>query len=408
VGDSAHSLFVNLNTTDLATYLANRQGHGFNIIWVEALCSDYISNCRNDLSTYDGIKPFLTGTDETNYDIATPNPDYWSRVDTYVNTAAGQGITVLFDTWETGALMPLAEANGNTKMFNFGAFLGNRYKDVANIVWITGNDFQTWPDNTDNTLIKNLMAGLASVDTNHLQTTQLDYFASGSLDDSLLAPYTTLSGVYDYYCSYGVTSAQYSQSPHVPVFFEEGYYEFQNFVLGNTTTSFTLRKQAWWAVLSGATAGQIFGSEGIYPFSGAWQGFLDSVGVDEFGHMVSLLKSLKWYNLVPDQGHTIVTAGYGTADASPNQDCINSNDYVTTSYLADGTAALAYTPGSATLTVDMSRFSGPVTAVWYDPASGASSSVAGSPFTNSGSVDFATPGSNSAGDPDWVLLLTTN
>ena len=54
VGDSPHSMFVNLDTTNLITYLANRQSHGFNILWVEAFCSDYISNCRGDLSTYDG------------------------------------------------------------------------------------------------------------------------------------------------------------------------------------------------------------------------------------------------------------------------------------------------------------------------------------------------------------------
>src|SRR4029077_11372714 len=72
-GDSPHAMFVNLSGSDLATYLANRQSHGFNILWVEGLCSDYIPNCRHDLSTYDGIKPFTTGTDQTNFDVSTPN-----------------------------------------------------------------------------------------------------------------------------------------------------------------------------------------------------------------------------------------------------------------------------------------------------------------------------------------------
>jgi hypothetical protein len=170
VGDSPHSMFVNLNTSDLTTYLSNRESQGINVLWVEGLCSDYISNCRNDLTTYDGIKAFNSGTDEGNFDVSSPNETYWSRVDTIVNAAAAHGISILFDTWETGALMPLARANGDSKMRSFGAFLGNGYKNVPNILWITGNDFQTWTDPGDNDLMQNLMAGIASADATHLQT----------------------------------------------------------------------------------------------------------------------------------------------------------------------------------------------------------------------------------------------
>lgn len=403
VGDSPHALFVNLSTTDLAIYLANRQTNGFNMLWVQALCSDYIANCRSDLSTYDGVKPFTSGTDQTNYDVSTPNPAYWSRVDSYVNAAASHHLAILFDTWETAALMPMARSNGNTKMHDYGVFLGNRYKNFPNIIWITGNDFQTWRDATDNTLMQSLMAGIASVDIHHLQTTQLDFNASNSLEDSLLAPYTTLSGAYDYYCSYGETLAQYNHASPVPSFFEEGFYEFNvNATLRN------LRSQAWWAALGGATAGQMYGSENVYPFSAGWQNFLDSTGVVEFGYLNSVLKSMKWYELVPDQAHTIVTGGFGTLDTGETADCTNTNDYVTTSYLPDGTAALSYAPLGATLTVDMSKFRGAVTARWFDPTNGDFVPIPGSPFANSGSETFGTPGSNSAGDTDWVLILTTS
>jgi collagenase-like protein with putative collagen-binding domain len=60
------------------------------------------------------------------------------------------------------------------------------------------------------------------------------------------------------------------------------------------------------------------------------------------------------------------------------------------------------------VTVEMGKFDGSVTAKWYDPTSGNSNTIAGSPFANTGSHGFSTPGNNSAGDPDWVLLLTTN
>jgi len=399
VGDSPHSMFVNLNSADLSTYLANRQSHGFNVLWVEGLCSDYIGNCRADLSTYDGIKPFTSGTDEGSFDISTPNEAYWSRVDSYVNAAASYHITILFDTWETGALISLARASGNDKMRAFGAYLGNRYKDFPNIIWIMGNDFQTWTDDRDNQLMQNLMAGIASADPNHLQTTELSYYRSGSLDDTLLVPYTSLTGVYDYYCAYTEAYAQYNHSPAVPVFFEEGYYEFRG-------SPRYLRTQAWWVALSGANAGQMYGSENIYKFEPGWQSYLDTVPVAEFGYLNGLLKTNKWYDLVPDQSHVIVTAGYGTQDGSESFDCIDVNDYVTTASLPDGSGSISYVPHGGTLTVDLSKFKRAVTAKWFDPTSGQSTTISGSPFPNSGSRDFAVPANNSSGDQDWVLQLT--
>src|SRR5258708_913966 len=90
--------------------------------------------------------------------------------------------------------------NGTQKALQYGKFLGNRYKNFNNIIWITGNDFQTWnTSTTDNRLVGSIMRGIASSDPNHLQTTELNYLVSGSLDDALLVPYTTLAGAYPYY-----------------------------------------------------------------------------------------------------------------------------------------------------------------------------------------------------------------
>lgn len=179
--------------------------------------------CKSSMQTYDGIAPFTSGSSETTYDISTPNDPYWWRVDNYIRIAGQYSMTILLNTWDTAGLTPLMEASGNTKMYNFGVFLGNRYKRFPNIIWMSGSDFQTWrTSETDNTLIENLMAGIASVDKNHLQTTELDYNRSMSLDDSRLAPYTALNAVYDYYCTYAQVYSAYNAAAK-PVFFEEGY-----------------------------------------------------------------------------------------------------------------------------------------------------------------------------------------
>ena len=106
--------------------------------------------------------------------------------------------------------------------------------------------------------------------------------------------------------------------------------------------------------------------------------------------------SRPWYALVPDQAHTVVTGGFGT---------FGTDDYVTAARTPDGTLAMAYVPSSRTITVDLSTLSGPVTARWYDPSCRDVHEHPGSPFANTGSLQFTTPGANADGDDDWVLVL---
>src|SRR4051795_8602191 len=54
VGDSPHSLFVNVSTQQADAYFANRASYGINALWVEVLCNTYTAG-RADGSTYDGI-----------------------------------------------------------------------------------------------------------------------------------------------------------------------------------------------------------------------------------------------------------------------------------------------------------------------------------------------------------------
>ena len=49
----------------------------------------------------------------------------------------------------------------------------------------------------------------------------------------------------------------------------------------------------------------------------------------------------------------------------------------------------------------------PVTARWFDPSANTFTVIAGSPFSNAGARQFTPPGKNSAGEPDWVLVLET-
>jgi hypothetical protein len=142
--------------------------------------------------------------------------------------------------------------------------------------------------------------------------------------------------------------------------------------------------------------------------------------------MKNLFASRKWYDLVPDQNHTIVTAGYDglagnigklwTYFGSSSRlrrlfshvtslGSITANTYATAAGTSDGTLLIVYMPSTRTITVDMSKLAGVTVGLWYDPTSGSYTEVGGSPFANSGTRQFTPPGTNQAGDGDWILVL---
>jgi hypothetical protein len=270
-------------------------------------------------------------------------------------------------------------------------------------VWFNGNDFQTWHDPSDDAVVLAVAKGIQSVDPGHPQTIELNWLTSGSLDDPRWRTVIKLDAAYTYYPTYAQVLREYNRKQFLPVFMVEAGYEFEQVSSSiSPGTPQILRRQEYWSALSGAT-GQFYGNHytSWHSFD-HWKDHVDTPGSAQFGHLANLLAGLRWFRLVPDQAHKIVTAGYGTFTSSGN---VGSSDYVTTAATPDGTLAISYLPSGGTIVVDMTRLAGPVQARWYDPANGTYSRVANSPFTNAGKVRLATPGNNADGEPDWVLVL---
>jgi hypothetical protein len=314
-------------------------------------------------------------------------------------------LVVFLDPIETGGWLVTLENNGSTEAFNYGVYIGNRYKNFANIVWLHGNDFQTWSSSrTDNNLVKQVMAGIASVDSNHLQTIELDYLSSYSNQDSALGSLLTLDSAYTYFETYDIVLQAYKSSPTIPTYLVEANYEEENNfgALPGPAGPYVLREEAYWTMLSGGT-GQIYGNHYVWSFAPGWQSNLNSPGALEIQYINQLFGSVAWWDLVPDTAHAVVTGGYGTYDGSNEN--LTAATYCTTSWITSGSLALTYCPNATTLKVNLAEFSGPVTAQWYDPSDGVYTAIPGSPFLNSGTQFFTTPGNNNDGDPDWVLVL---
>jgi hypothetical protein len=423
VGDSPHSLIGKMSKADAQLYMTNRQRYGINTLWVELLCNNKTA-CNADGTTFDGIRPFTVPDD-----ISTPNPVYFQRVDDMLQIAAAHGITLLLDVVETDGWLATFRVNGPEKAAAFGRYLGDRYKDVPNIIWMYGNDFQTWANPVDDAVVLAVAKGIKSADPNHLHTTELNYLSSGSLDDARWEPIVELDGAYTYYPTYAQVLKEYNRPNFKPVFMEEANYEFEHNSNTDGGSPANLRHQEYWTMLSGAT-GQLYGSAYTWRLPSGWfsdwrirlsawrssmsarrlfgwRSNLDTPGVVQLGYMKNLFAPRKWYDLVPDQTHGVLTDGYGTP-APYGMGSVTTDTYATAARTPDGTLTIVYMPSIRTVTVDMSILSGPAGARWYDPTTGDYINVDGSPFANAGSRQFAPPGRNRDGDGDWVLVLEAN
>jgi hypothetical protein len=420
VGDSPQHLIANLSQNEAAAFMANRRSYGINTLWINLFCI-----CK-EAKTFDGIVPFLVPGD-----IATPNPAYFQRVDDMLRIAADHGMVVLLDPIETISWLDILRKNGRSKAFEYGHYLGNRYKDFPNIIWMHGNDFQSWRNSSDAELVQAVARGIRSKDANHIHTVELNYVTSGSLEDKSWAPLIELNAAYTYFPTYAQVLTEYNRQNFKPVFMVEANYEFEN--VGPDTdggSAQNLRRQEYWAMLSGA-AGQLYGSAQTWKLQKGWEANLDTPGVIQLSYMKDLFASRQWQDLVPDQTHTVVTAGYDgfsckigefVANASEDQDSliskafaripkysgigsITSNTCATAARTSDGSLVMVYIPTIRAITVDMSKLAGTTTARWYDPTSGEYADAKDSPFANKGSTELIPPGANKSGGGDWVLVL---
>ncbi len=318
-----------------------------------------------------------------------------------ISLAQKYGIVLLLNPIETGAgWLKVLRANSVETAYGYGRYLGNRYGKFPHIIWFNGNDFQTWRNRRDTARVQAVARGIRSVAPRQLQTVMLNYKVSSSLDDETWRPIIGIDSVYTYAPTYAELLKAYRRPRYLPTVMVEANYEFEgNFYPVNLET---LRRQEYWSMLSGAS-GQLYGNKYTWQFLEDWQDHLDTPGSQQMIYASRFFAQRPWYKLVPDDRHKVVTAGYGAFGTTGSP---NDNDYVAAARTRDGKLVIAYTPTIRAITVDMTKLSGRVRARWFDPTQGTYTSVAGSPFPNTGRRQFTPSGTNADGAGDWVLVLT--
>jgi hypothetical protein len=236
-----------------------------------------------------------------------------------------------------------------------------------------------------------------------LHTIEIDWAGqwATSLSDPRWEPIVGLSAAYTYKAVYPPLLEDYNRAMtnRVPTFMVESSYEFENVANIRLGTPAQLRLQEYTSDLCGST-GQLYGNKYTWPFLSGWQSQLNTKGAKQMAYVQALFEPRRWYELVPDQDHKVVTVGWGT---------FGEFDYVPAARTPDGKLVIAYLPDQRTITVDMTKLSGPASARWYDPAVGKFQMIEGSPLVNVGFRKFSSPGNNTdgPGNTDWVLVLET-
>ena len=144
-----------------------------------------------------------------------------------ISIAAAHHIVVLLDPIETSSWLGELRTNGIEKAFAYGQYLGSRYKDFSNIIWMHGNDFQSWHTASDDALVQSVARGIRSTDKSHIHTVELNYLTSSSLDDATWAPLIELNAAYTYFPTYAQILTEYNRPDFKPVFLVEANYEFE-------------------------------------------------------------------------------------------------------------------------------------------------------------------------------------
>jgi uncharacterized protein DUF4038/collagenase-like protein with putative collagen-binding domain len=391
VGDAAWSLIGVLSDSDSDFYLENRKQLGFTAVIVSLIEHTFAPKAP---ANFYGITPFI------GQPFVTPNESYFAHADYIVKSAAAKGIVILLDPLYLGfgcgsqGWCREVQAATTSQLMVWGQYVGNRYKNFDNIIWMIGGDTDPSPVKDK---VQAMVDGIRSMDSRHLFT------AHNNVEQMAVTPWAgadwlTLNNVYTYSgIAYRSMMDAYSLSPPMPVFLVEAWYENEHGV-----TESGLRAQSYWTVLSGGF-GHVFGNCPIWAFGFAntctskdWKAALNDVGSMGMRHFQALFKSRHWHTLVPDTTQNVLTAGYGT---------FGTVAHARAACAADGSSILAYLPSSLTaqsgsVTVNGSCLNAKtMMAWWYDPSTGMASRIA--TYSTSGALTLSPPSS----DRDWVLVL---
>lgn len=405
LADTAWELFFKLDREEAGLYLKNRAGKGFNVI--QAVATGV--NSGLSIPNAYGRLPFLKNK-KGQYDPSMPDAQntedcsYWDHVDYIIGKAAELGIYVaLAPAWghnfnRMNGKGPEIFTEDNAKAY--GRWIGERYKDTPNIIWILGGDRPLYTSQHF-AVVNGMAEGIRETDSgNHLmtfhpygqQSSTLHVHNENWLDFNMVqSAHNALN-----FPNYSFIEKDYMRLPAKPVLDGEPRYE-DHPVLHKPENGyfddFDVRQAAYWSVFAGA-CGHTYGNHCIWTmctepgdfFVMTWKAALDRPGAVQMKYLKALVESRPFTESVPDQS-VIMENPPGASHMQARRG--RSFLYV-------------YNPNGLKIKLEMGKISGSkVKANWFNPRAGEYTFEG--IFENNGVAEFIPP--SSGRNNDWVLML---
>jgi len=412
MADTAWELFHRLNRAEAESYLEARRRQGFNVIQAVILAELDGLHTPNA----NGHLPLL-GDDPTR-----PNEPYFRFVDEIIHLAAQKGLYIgLLPTWadKVTALWGLGPEIFNPENARiYGKFLGQRYCNESNILWVLGGDRPAdsyeplWAAMAEG-IVEGLgrrpfftyhpRGGNSSSEWLHnAEWLDMNMWQSGHV--LLDTP------------NWEMIASDYQRSPPKPVLDAEPNYEdhpIDPFLRKwqaeyGRYRDYDVRKQAYRAVFAGA-CGHTYGHHSVWQFwtlqrepvnfpMPTWDEAILAPGATQMIHLKNLMLSRPYLSRIPAQEMLLDLPELPPVDNDKHFEPLRAA-YACATRCANGTYGMVYFPqAEQSLRVDLSRLSGRVKARWYDPRNG--KAHAAGEYTNE-VVNFTSP----LAGPDWVLVL---
>ena len=396
IGDT-NWFFAKLPPDQITKILDQRKAQGFTVMQI---------SCREKLYNGSGPGP-----------ITAPNEQWWSYLDWYVEECAQRELYVGL----TLGWFQVAKKNNPEDLFEFGRWVGDRYRDQDHIIWMTlgeaGGHLRN--EKISQKKLKALTDGIRAGDTgNKLLTIHADYQRGTSLGpeaswcdfnnwqtsqwccpDDL--PRKEPKGWkvwdaihYDY-------EKLYDGNPK-PTLDAEAWYENNKDFCG--ATEYTIRRRAYFTLFAGA-CGHSYGAGGV------WDGLieadscskpaieaLDYPGIQSISHLSALLHLLgnHFLSFIPDQ--SLITSA-NSADYDRHLQAVRSKF---------GDFALIYSAADDSYQIEVPGFNKKTQwYCWYNPRTHAFLPRQKLKADSQESLTFDPPGNKGPGS-DWILMLGTN
>jgi hypothetical protein len=408
LGDTGWELFHRLTFEEIDRYFSNRESKGFNVIQAVVLAEMEGLTKSNRY----GEVPFH------NLNPDSPNEKYFHFVDSVIRLAAKKKLYIgLLPTWgdkvtQLWGAGPVVFNPDNA--YRYGLWLGRRYREYPNIIWILGGDRPAVQDSNDwrpvwRAMSKGILEGT-------LNQALITYHPSGGnfstsqfihneswLDINMIQ--SGHGGGHDVPI-WNLITRDRNLLPVKPVLDAEPNYEDHPVNPWPTWNpengyyrDYDVRKQIYRSVFAGA-CGVTYGHHSIWQFWSPreekinhadryWTDALDRPGSCQAGYLRKLIESRPPLSRIPDQ--TIIQEGQG-----------EKGEYMTAFRDSAGTYIMLYVPVGKKFTLNTSGIHAAKIAGWWVNPRNAEVKKAGI-FKNKGILTLTSP---SVGlENDWVLVL---